>query len=116
MPVSGILVVCRPDDLPEVQESIEDHGWAEVHHTTPDGRLVVTIEADTTDEAMDRLLLIQALPHIAMAEMAEHYMGDEEFARPTTDNPLLDNEYDDGSTDPTPDAAAADRNSRREYR
>jgi nitrate reductase NapD len=94
MPISGILAVCRPADLRCVRRSIDRQAWAEVHYTSPDGRLVVTIEGDTTDIVMDRMLELQKLPGVLTAAMAEHWLEDEARGRPrpsgsrTDANPL----------------------------
>jgi len=78
MTVSGIVVACRPDDLAEVKEVLNGLTWAEVHYADPDGRLVVTIEADDVEESMDRLKQLQGLPRVLMAELAEFVEEDED--------------------------------------
>jgi nitrate reductase NapD len=78
MTVSGIVVACRPDDLAEVKEVLNGLTWAEVHYTDPDGRLVVTIEAEDVEESMDRLKQLQGLPRVLMAELAEFVEEDED--------------------------------------
>jgi len=78
MTVSGIVVACRPDDLAEVKEVLNGLTWAEVHYTDPDGRLVVTIEAENVEESMDRLKQLQGLPRVLMAELAEFAEEDED--------------------------------------
>jgi nitrate reductase NapD len=78
MTISGIVVACRPDDLAEVKEVLNGLTWAEVHYTDPDGRLVVTIEADDVEESMDRLKQLQGLPRVLMAELAEFVEEDED--------------------------------------
>ena len=71
MTISGIVVACRPEHLDEMTQVVNDLAWAEVHYTDPDGRLVVTIEADDVAASMDRLKELQSLPRVVMAELAE---------------------------------------------
>jgi nitrate reductase NapAB chaperone NapD len=79
--VSGILVACDPLKMDDVQRIVEEHSWAEVHHRAEDGRMVVTLEAEGTDQSMDRLRELQQLPDVLMAEMVEYYFEDEVNAR-----------------------------------
>ena len=90
--VSGILVGCDPLKMDEVQELLERFPWAEVHHRADDGRMVLTLEAEGTDQSMDRLREIQQLPEILMAEMVEYYFEDEVKAHSeATGQPGLEN-------------------------
>jgi nitrate reductase NapD len=76
--VSGIVVACRPEHLAETTEAVDAFPWAEVHYTDPNGRLVVTIEADGVGESMDRVKDLQDLPRVLMAEMAEFAVEEED--------------------------------------
>ena len=78
MTVSGIVVACRPEHLAETTEAVDAFPWAEVHYTDPNGRLVVTIEADGVGESMDRVKDLQDLPRVLMAEMAEFAVEEED--------------------------------------
>ena len=51
--------------------------WAEVHHEEPNGRLVITVESDDTDQAMARLQKVKELPRVILAEMVQHHVEDE---------------------------------------
>lgn len=77
MTVSGVLVICRRELLADVTAAIAALPGVEVHHLDPAGRLVLTIEASTTDGCADRLRAIQALPDVLSAEMAVHVFEDE---------------------------------------
>jgi nitrate reductase NapAB chaperone NapD len=78
MTVSGIVVACRPEHLDETTEAVNAFAWAEVHYTDPSGRLVVTIEAASVEESMDRLKGLQDLPRVLMAELAEFAIEEED--------------------------------------
>jgi nitrate reductase NapD len=77
MKIAGIVVACRPEHLEGLTRDVDALPWAEVHHSDPEGRLVVTVEGTGTDEHMTRLRVLQGLPHVLMAEMAEYYVGEE---------------------------------------
>ena len=76
MIVSGIVVACRPADIASLSERIDALPWGEVHHSDPKGRLVVVIEAEDTEESMERLKRVQALPHVLMAELGAYYLDE----------------------------------------
>jgi len=78
MTVSGIVVACRPEHIAETTEAVNAFPWAEVHYTDPNGRLVVTIEADDVEQSMDRLQDLQGLPRVLMAELAEFAIEEED--------------------------------------
>ena len=77
MVISGILVACNPQKMETVIESINAIDWADVHQREDIGKMVVTIEAESTDQAVDRLTELQKLPDIFAADMVEHYFEDE---------------------------------------
>ncbi len=77
MTVSGVLVSCRPEHLAGVAAALGEQTGVEIHHTDPAGRLVLTIEATTTDGCVERLRAIQGLPDVLSAEMAVHVFEDE---------------------------------------
>ena len=77
MMISGVLVVAKPEHQSQVRTALEVFPWAEVHHQDPDGRLVITIESDDTDQAIARLQEIKELPRVVLAEMVEHHVEDE---------------------------------------
>ena len=76
MMISGVLVVAKPEHQSQVRMALEAFPWAEVHHQDPDGRLVITIEADDTDQAVARLREVKELPRVVLAEMVEHHVED----------------------------------------
>ena len=78
MIVSGIVVACRPEHLEETSGEVNALRWAEVHYTDPRGRLVVTLEAAGVDESIERLLQLQRLPRVLMAELAEYTIEEED--------------------------------------
>ena len=77
MTISGIVVACRLEHLDQMIERLDTLPWAEVHHRDENGRVVITIEARNTVESAERLRMIQAIPHILMAELAGYYLDEE---------------------------------------
>jgi nitrate reductase NapD len=75
--VSGVLLSCRRESLAVVGAAVRAMRGVEVHHADPAGRLVLTIEAPTTDGCADQLRAIQGLPDVLSAEMALHVFEDE---------------------------------------
>ncbi len=82
MVVSGLIVAPAADRREEVRVAIDALPWAEIHYEDGEGRWVVTVEAANTDEAMNRNQELQKLPGVVMAEMAEHFVGDENANTP----------------------------------
>ena len=77
MMISGVLVVSKPEHQSQVRSALEVLPWAEIHHEETDGRLVITIESDDTDQAMARLREVKELPRVMLAEMVQHHVEDE---------------------------------------
>ncbi len=80
MAVSGVLVICSPSDLTETTDLVASRSWASVHYCEPDGRMIITIEANDTDQSMERLEEIQKLPKVTLAEMIAYCCEDESHA------------------------------------
>ena len=78
MNLSGILVVAKPDHLPQVLNDLGDLDGVEVHQVDADGgRIVIVQEADDIRAEMAGLRQIKTLPHVIMAEMVYHYIADD---------------------------------------
>ena len=77
MMISGVLVVSKPEHQSQVRSALDVLPWAEIHHEEADGRLVITIESDDTDQAMARLQEVKDLPRVMLAEMVQHHVEDE---------------------------------------
>ncbi len=75
MAISGILVVVPKNRLSRVISSLKTVPGVSVHHTDPrTGRIVATLEADTTSAEIDGLQQIKALPDVLLAELVYHYL------------------------------------------
>lgn len=75
--VAGVVVGCRPEHLAAVSAQVSALPWAEVHHSDPRGRLVVTVEAVDAEEHVTRLRTLGDLPGVLTAGLAGYYaIGD----------------------------------------
>lgn len=79
MNLSGVLVVAKPEWREQVIESLNALEGVEVHQVDADtGRIVVVQEAADIHAEIDGLKRIKALPHVIMAEMVYHYIGEDD--------------------------------------
>lgn len=75
MNISSLIVHAQPRHIAELQAQWRDpHSWpgVEVHAATPDGRLVLTIEADSDGAASALFDRIRALPGVMSAALVFH--------------------------------------------
>jgi nitrate reductase NapD len=73
MNISGILVHARPERRVAVTSELSTLDGVEVHHTTDDGRLVVTVEDCASREAAETLLDINRMAGILSASLVYHH-------------------------------------------
>ncbi|MCP4873616.1 MAG: chaperone NapD [Proteobacteria bacterium] len=72
MDISGVVVACRPEHMETLTASLAELPWADLHFSTPVGRMVVTIEAADHHQSMDRLTAIRRLPRVLRADLAKY--------------------------------------------
>jgi nitrate reductase NapD len=73
MHIAGVVVRTRPASVEAVQQRIGKLAGAEVHATSPDGRLVVTVEGSDRRKVTDMIYLLDRLEGVLSASMAyEH--------------------------------------------
>jgi len=77
MNVSGIVVKTTPEHLQDVINAINNVDYCEVHFHDNEGRIVATIEGETTDEQMERMKTIQAIPFVISASLSYSYCEEE---------------------------------------
>lgn len=70
--ISSVLVNARPGLLKQVQDGLATLAGVEVHAVTEDGRLIVTIEADSDQSVADMFTVINHLPGVLSASMVYH--------------------------------------------
>lgn len=76
--ISGVVVASRPEHLSTVTDAVKSLAWADVHYSDPAGRLVVTLEANGLDASIARLELLQDLPNVLSASLAEYIFEEDD--------------------------------------
>lgn len=77
MNISSIVVQTLPKYLDEVLVAIKSCDACEYHLHDEKGRIIVTIEADSVAGELEKLKVIEAIAHVASAEMQMSYSEDE---------------------------------------
>lgn len=71
--IAGVLVQTRPEHIPQVQTRLGNVSGLEVHAVSPDGRIVVTVEADGRKSVADTLFSLNAMQDVLSASLVyEH--------------------------------------------
>ncbi|RLJ70820.1 periplasmic nitrate reductase chaperone NapD [Hydrogenivirga caldilitoris] len=77
MNISGVVVRTLPERIEEVINSLEESGLCDVHFHDDKGRIIVTIEAETTEEEVFKLKALQGLEHVLSADLVYAYSEEE---------------------------------------
>ncbi len=77
MNVSSIVVQTLPKYLDEVVQALKDCEVCDYHMHDEKGRIIITIEGKDVSEELQKLRVIEAIPHIAAADMQMAYSEDE---------------------------------------
>lgn len=72
MNISSVLVNARPERIPQVHDGLLALAGVEVHAVTEDGRLIVTIEADSDQAVANLFEAINQQPGVLSASMVYH--------------------------------------------
>ena len=77
MNISSIVVQTLPKYLDEVVKNLKECEACDYHMHDEKGRIIVTIEGDSVSEELKQLAVIEAIPHVAAADMQMAYSEDE---------------------------------------
>ena len=77
MNISSIVVKTVPKYLDEVVESLKNCEACDYHLHDPKGIVIITIEGESVKEELEKLRVIEAIPHVASADMQMAYSEDE---------------------------------------
>jgi len=77
MNVSSIVVQCLPKYLEEVVQNLKDCEVCDYHLHDAKGRVIITIEGKGVGEELEKLRVIEAIPHVIAADMQMAYSEDE---------------------------------------
>ncbi|TKJ38503.1 nitrate reductase [candidate division LCP-89 bacterium B3_LCP] len=76
MSVSGVIVRTMPEKVSDVIKSLEESGLCDVFFSDATGKIVVTIEGDTTEEEMRKFKEIQNIPDVISVDLAYSHTDD----------------------------------------
>lgn len=77
MNISSIVVKTVPKYLNEVVQSLKDCEACDYHMHDEQGRIIITIEGEGVAEELEKLRIIEAIPHVITADMQMAYSEDE---------------------------------------
>ncbi|MDQ1244278.1 MAG: periplasmic nitrate reductase NapD [Campylobacterota bacterium] len=77
MNISSIVVKTVPKYLEEVVQSLKDCEACDYHMHDELGRIIITIEGDGVAQELEKLRIIEAIPHVITADMQMAYSEDE---------------------------------------
>ena len=79
MNYSGILVMSKPQSMPDIRDALNALDGVEVFQQELEtGRTVAVLEAENIQAETDMLRTIKSLPGVAVAEMVYHYFEDDQ--------------------------------------
>jgi nitrate reductase NapD len=77
MNVSSIVVQCLPKWIDEVVQNLKNTPECDYHMHDKKGRIIITIEGVGVSEELEKLRVIEAIPHVIAADMQMAYSEDE---------------------------------------
>ena len=78
MNISSIVIQAKSLHVEEIVEVCKKSDFCDYHfHDTEKGKIIVTVEGDGIGEEMEKMKLIQKIPHVICADMMMAYSEDE---------------------------------------
>ncbi len=77
MNVSSIVVQTVPKYLDKVVQNLQECEVCDYHFHDEKGRIIITIEGNGVSEELEKLRVIEAIPHVIAADMQMAYSEDE---------------------------------------
>ena len=77
MNISSVVVQTVPKYLDEVVESLKNSDACDYHLHDEKGRIIITIEGEGVKEELEKMRVIEAIPHVITADMQMAYSEDE---------------------------------------
>jgi len=91
MNISAILVTTLPDNTADMIEQLNRLDGVEVYHSdVASGKMIAIQEAPSIDDEINGLKRIKKMPDIILAEMVEHYFGEDNNLYPGSDLEKID--------------------------
>lgn len=103
MNISSIVVQTVPLYLEEVVEALKNCEACDYHMHDELGRIIITIEGNGVKEELEKLRVIEAIPHVISAEMQMAYSEDEldEHIDILNNSEIVPKVLNDDNVDPT---------------
>lgn len=76
MPISGVIIRCRPEDRDSVAADLAGYSSLEIHHRLEDGNLVATIDSPTVNEEVETVSAIMNICGVVDVRLAYHNFED----------------------------------------
>ncbi len=77
MNISSIVVQTLPKYVEEVVEALKQCEACDYHFHDEKGRIIITIEGAGVEQELEKLRIVEAIPHIMAADMQMAYSEDE---------------------------------------
>ena len=77
MNISSAIMHIAPHCLDEACDALLRMPGVEIHARTPEGKVVVTLEDDSTNLAADKYVALHGIPGVASVAMVYQYSDDE---------------------------------------
>jgi len=77
MNISSIVVQTLPKYVEEVVENLKKCEACDYHLHDEKGRVIITIEGDGVSQELEKLRVVEAIPHVIAADMQMAYSEDE---------------------------------------
>ncbi|BFU78432.1 hypothetical protein ALC152_16470 [Arcobacter sp. 15-2] len=77
MNISSIVVQTLPKYLDEVVQNLKSCEVCDYHMHDEKGRIIITIEGEGVQEELEKLRVIENIPHVVAADMQMAYSEDE---------------------------------------
>ncbi len=77
MNISSIVVQTLPKYIDEVVQNLKACEACDYHMHDEKGRIIITIEGNGVSEELEKLKIVEAIPHVISADMQMAYSEDE---------------------------------------
>jgi len=74
--IASLMVQARPNHIPELTLELNALSGIEVHASSENGRVVVTVEAEDDQHLLDLISAIEAKDHVITASLVFHQIED----------------------------------------
>ncbi len=78
MSISSLVLMARPEDVDAVRERVLEIEGVEVHATSEEGRIVVTVDHPEPRKASEVLMLLSDTEGVIKAALVYNYLEDED--------------------------------------